>query len=279
MTERLLLLIALVMTKVRVNRIQRQIHNGAAVFVKKRRFGGSVVIWFGNGFLSLAGSGICMFVRTRDWVAWEVQCARLLYPDRAAVKSGPGNAVIMPEVRGVSLRQMLKGGDRNLKAFVSAARELRRVHRIQCDDFKAAWSHGDLHLDNILYDSNTDQTALIDFDTRHERGLSEILRHADDLKTMLLELLAMPNDEWVEPANCFLREYGDTAVLNELNNQLLVPHGFAKMLWYTRTECSPTREIEHRFQQLEKIIHQVVAAERTALKSNISHDTSAENPH
>ena len=151
MMERLLLIIASLMTRVRVNQIQQQTRDGAVVFVKKRRFGGSVVIWFGNWFLTLANSGIFMFVRTRDWLAWEDHCARLLYPDRAAVKFEFGNTVILPEVRGISLRQLVNSGDKNLKAFVTAARELRRVHRIQCDDYSAAWSHGDLHLDNILY--------------------------------------------------------------------------------------------------------------------------------
>jgi hypothetical protein len=78
MMEHLLQIIATMMTRVRVNRIRQQTRDGAVVFVKKRRFGGSVVIWFGNWFLALANSGIFMFVRTRDWLAWEDHCARLL---------------------------------------------------------------------------------------------------------------------------------------------------------------------------------------------------------
>ena len=262
MTERLLLIIASMMAQVRVNRIQQQTRDGAVVFVKKRRFGGSVVIWFGNWFLSLADSGIIMFVRTRDWLAREDHCARLLYPDRAAVKFEFGNTVVMPEVRGVSLRQLVNSSGKNLNAFAAAARELRRVHRIHCDDDNAAWSHGDLHLDNILYDSGTDQATLIDFDTRHERGLSETHRHADDLKTVLLELLAMPGDQWSEPATCFLSGYGDAVVLSELNRQLAMPRGVARVFWYTRIGGAPIRETEQSLQQLQKIIHHVVAANR-----------------
>jgi serine/threonine protein kinase len=278
MTLRLLLIIATVMTRVRVNRIERQIRDGAVVFVKKRRFGGSVVIWFGNWFLALANSGIFMFVQTRDWLAWEDHCARLLYPYRVAVKFELGNKVIVPEVRGVSLRQLVNSDEKHLKSFVAAARELRRVHQIHCDDYSAAWSHGDLHLDNILYDSGTDQVTLIDFDTRHQRRLSETQRHADDLKTVLLELLAMPDDQWSEPATSFLSGYGDAEVLNELNRQLVMPHGFARILWYTRTSCSPIRKAEQRLRQLQRIVHQVAAADRKALHSNISHDISAKEP-
>jgi len=138
MTERLQQFIASMMNRVRMNRIQRQTCNVAAVFVKTRRFGGGLVVWFGNWFLYLAGSGICMFVRSRDWMKWEAYCAMLLYPDRPAVKFSSGNAVVVPEIRGVSIRQMLKAGDINLRAFIAAAREFRRVHGIPCSDYKAA---------------------------------------------------------------------------------------------------------------------------------------------
>ena len=263
MTERLQQFIASMMNRVRVNRIQRQTCNVAAVFVKTRRFGGGLVVWFGNWFLYLAGSGICMFVRSRDWMKWEAYCAMLLYPDRPAVKFSSGNAVVVPEIRGVSIRQMLKAGDINLRAFIAAARELRRVHGIPCSDYKAAWSHGDSHLDNILYDSESDQATLIDFDTRHERNLNATQRQADDLKTVLLELLSLRNDDWIEPANCFLKEYGDATVLNELARELVIPHGVAKIFWFTRTGCSATRNIEQRYHRLQRILHQVVSAKRT----------------
>ena len=45
-------------------------------------------------------SGVCMFVRADEWVDWEVHCARLLYPERPAVKIGPGPSVIVPKVCG-----------------------------------------------------------------------------------------------------------------------------------------------------------------------------------
>ena len=247
------------MNRVRVNRMQWTIRDGVPVVVKRRRFGGSPVVWFGNRFLALADSGIWMFVRAREWMAWESHCARLLYPDRSAVTLGPGHAVNMPESPGVSLRQMLQSGESTLKAFVAAARELRRTHQIQCSVFKAAWSHGDLHLDNILYDSAADRAVLIDFDTRHELTIKATQRHSDDLKVVLLELLAMPEEQWLRPATAFLEEYGDSLVLDELSRQLFVPRGFAKILWYTRTNCCSIRRFEPRLRSLREIIHQVAA--------------------
>ncbi len=265
MIERVQQFIARLMTQVRVNRVQCQNRDGVVVFVKTRRIGGSVAVWFGNLFLSLTDSGICMFARSRDWMAWEEYCGHLLYPDRPPVQCGPGNTVTMPEVHGVSLRKLLNEGKRDHRAFAAAAREVRRVHQIQCDDYKAAWSHGDLHLDNILYDSASDLASLIDYDTRHVRSLSETYRHADDLKVMLLELLTLPNNEWCEPARCFLRGYGNAEILEELSRQLCIPRGLAKVFWYTRTRFCSTHEIEQRSKCLGEIIHQVVDEERTTL--------------
>ncbi len=263
MSERLQQSIARLLNRIRVNRIERQTCDGAVVFVKTRRFGGGLAVWFGNWFLYLAGSGVCMFVRSSDWMKWEAHCVGLLYPDRPAVKFAPGNAIVIPEICGVSLRQMLKSGDVNLEAFAAAARELRRVHAIECSHYKAAWSHGDLHLDNILYDRNSNHATLIDFDTRHELSLNATQRHADDLKTVLLELLAIRHEDWIEPASRFLNEYGDAFVLTELNRGLFIPHGMARIFWFTRTDCSAMRDIEQRYHRLQKIIHQIVAAERT----------------
>ncbi|MBC7967639.1 MAG: hypothetical protein H7Z17_17125 [Fuerstia sp.] len=259
MIELLQQTVAWMMNHVRVNQMQRTIRDGVPVVVKRRRFGGSLMIWFANRFLALADSGICMFERADVWLNWEVHCSRLLYPDRPAVTLGPGHAVNMTEVPGVSLRQMLHRGQTNLKAFVAAAREIRRVHQIQCGIYKAAWSHGDLHLDNILYDSGGDRAVLIDFDTRHELTINSTRRHVDDLKVVLLELLAMPEEQWRQPATVFLEEYADSSVLHELSRQLFVPRGFAKILWYARTNCCSIRKLEPRIQSLRQIVLQVAA--------------------
>ena len=251
---------AWLMNRVRVNQIRHHTLNGITLFMKRRRTGGSLTIWLANRFLSLSDSGICMFVRADEWMNWEVHCARLLYPDRPAVKIGPGNAVNIPEVRGISLRYLLQRKQASVSGFVAAARELRRGHRLQCSIYNAAWSHGDLHLDNILYDSAADRAVLIDFDTRHELTISATQRHCDDLKVVLLELLAMPEEQWRQPATAFLEEYADSSVLHELSRQLFVPRGFAKILWYTRTNCCPIQRLEPRLQSLQEIVRQVAGA-------------------
>ncbi len=189
MIELLLRLIAWLMSRIRVNRVERCDRDGVPVIIKRRRCCGSVVILVGNRFLALAQSGVQMFVRTRAWMAWEQHCVGLLYTDRPKVLADTGSSVRVPAMPGTSLRRLLEQGNSCLNAFVAAARELRRAHRMQCCFFSAGWSHGDLHLDNILYDGETDRAFLIDFDTRHKLGIDENRRHADDLKVLLLELV------------------------------------------------------------------------------------------
>jgi serine/threonine protein kinase len=257
MNEMLQRVVARLMNRVRVNQIRQRLQGDIPVFEKRRRAGGSIVVWFGNRFLALARSGCCMFVRVDEWMAWEVYCARLLYPERPAVQIGSGSSVMVPKVPGISLRQWLHRSEAGMCAFVAAARELRRVHRIPCSHYKAAWSHGDLHLDNIIYDPVSDRAVLIDFDTRHECAIGQTQRHGDDLKVMLLELIGLPDEQWLAPATALIGEYRDAAVLNELGRQLFIPHGFAEILLLTRTSCSSRQQLEQRLESLRTVIQRV----------------------
>jgi hypothetical protein len=253
-------IIAWLMNRVRVNHVQPAMHDGEAVFVKRRRLGASLVVWFANRFLALARSGCCMFVRADEWAEWEVHCAELLYPERRVVKVGRGQAIAIPKVNGTSLRQTLCQNAKCAHAFIAAARELRRVHQLPCRYYQAAWSHGDLHLDNVVYDVDADRAFLIDFDTRHESSLSQTQRQCDDLKVFLLELQAVPDERWRELATLFVENYGDASVLCELSHQLFVPQGFAKILWYARTNCSSRSRSEPRLSILQEIIHATAEA-------------------
>jgi len=272
MIDKLQRVVAWLMNRVRVNQIQQSVQDGVPVFVKRRRAGGSIVIWFGNRFLALARSGIRMFVRADEWVDWEVHCARLLYPERPAVKIGPGPSVIVPKVCGISLRQLLRRNEAGVNAFIAAARELRRVHQIPCSHYKEAWSHGDLHLDNIVYDPVAGRAVLIDFDTRHDFRLSHTQRHSDDLKVMLLELIGLSDEQWRQPATALIEEYREASVLNELGRQLFVPRGFAKILWHIRTYCCSTRLVENRLQSVRTIIQRVATTTSTGPGTQLCRD-------
>jgi len=257
--------VARLLNRVRVNQVQQCMRDGAPVFVKRRRVGASIVIWFANRFLALSNSGIRMFVRADEWTDWEIHCAQLLYPDRPVVKAGSGQAVVIPKVRGISLREMLRRDDMDVKkAFILAARELRRVHQIHCSYYQAAWSHGDLHLDNIIYDCKAERAVLIDFDTRHEFGIGQTQRHSDDLKVVLLELIALSDDKWRRLAAAFIEEYREGSVLNELSRQLFVPRGFGRLLWYARTNGSSIHRVEPRLESLREMSHRASTTARTS---------------
>ena len=253
---------AWLMNRVRVNRVEEGVRDGAPVFVKRRRAGAPIIVWFANRFLALAHSGVHMFLRADDWIAWEIHSARLLYPGRPGVTAGADRAVIIPKACGSSLRALLRRTDSDpTTAFILAAREVRRVHQIQCSYFNGPWSHGDLHLDNIICDSDAERATLIDFDTRHEQWINPTQRHTDDLKVLLLELIALSSDRWRPLATAFVEEYGEHSVLSELDRQLSVPRGFGRLLWYARTQSSSTRRMEPRLQALREIIHRAVGRE------------------
>lgn len=263
-----LLVMAGLMNQVRVNQVRQGTFDGLPIFVKRRRPGARIIVWLGNRFLALAQAGCCMLVRADEWAAWEVHCARLLYPERRAVQIGPGPSVIVPAVGGTSLRHLLQCNEADGTAFAAAARELRRVHQLQCSHYQAEWSHGDLHLDNILYDPVDGRAVLLDFDTRHHFGACQTWRHSDDLKVMLLELIGWSDDRWQPLATALLESYGDATVLTELGRQLLVPHGFAKILWYTRTNCASARQLTPRLRTLRAIIQRLAAAAITATSTH-----------
>lgn len=268
---------AQLMNRVRVNSVRPEIRGDVQVFIKTRRLGGSFVIWCGNRFLSLADSGVHMFVRTREWIAWELHCVQLLYPNRTATSVRAGRVLVMPEVRGISLREIVRSNKLNTNLAEAAAREIRRAHQIHCPVYNGGWSHGDLHLDNIFYDHELHQATLIDFDTRHEPELHETTRHADDLKTVLLELISISATGWNDIAFSFLNAYQNFEVLRELSLQLTVPHGIARIFWHTRTANCSLQKIEPQLQSLREIIHQIVDNSRTTPQFDMQHGAGRES--
>ena len=204
-----------------------------------------------------------MFVNTADWIAWEIHSVHLLYPASPVVSEGDNRSVALPALPGISLRRLINVAVPEIQAFVAAARELRRAHQIECDFFQATWSHGDLHLDNILYDSRTGMAFLIDFDTRHNKEVAPAQRHCDDLKVFLLELITLPGKTWHDPARAFLGAYKEPGVLEVLSQQLAPPRGFARILWYTRTNYMAVSRYCDCMEVLVAIIREELAQQRT----------------
>ena len=247
------------LNRVRVNRVEAATRDGRPVLVKRRRRGAPIVVWLENLFFALTHSGTRMCARVGEWTQWEVHCGRLLYPDQPPVTVGPGPVVTLPRVEGTSLRTLVYRGDPEVRhALVLAAGELRRVHGIYCNRYRAAWSHGDLHLDNILCDVSRNRAVLIDFDIRHEFTMDSVHRQADDVLMVLLELLGLPDERWQEWAAAFAWAYGGGPVLSEVSRCLVPPTGLRTVLWSIRTHGAPMQRLEPRLAVLQRIIQTLV---------------------
>lgn len=227
---------------VRLHRTQYQIREGVAGFVKARRRGTRVFYGPGNFFLRLSGSGIQMFGDLSEWQRHEISSFRLCHPNHKAEVAGK-RSVFLEALPGKTLRDLDRTGSLTHQAIQAAAVELRRAHSL-CDPLNEgrAWSHGDPHLGNFLYDSERRRCHLIDFETAHLQSIDTAWRQADDLLTVCLELLGSRKDG-AEFASIFLASYGSGSTLQKLSSRLQRPKGFQRILWSSRSKHLPFGEL------------------------------------
>lgn len=240
---------------VRVNVTQPQIISGRTFWLKRRRPGFGSIIAAGNIFLKWSNSHILMFPKVAAWQDWELHSYRLLYGDDFPCEKVGSRAIRIPQVPGQRLSHYHDNGALSETMFQAAAHEFRRVHRLISPLMGSGWSHGDPHLDNVLYDAETGQAHLIDFETRHETGLQAEARWADDLLVFLLDLLGKdPTENWQKYSQIFLAAYGDGDVLRHLADRLTLPYGLERVLWKTRTHYLNTHSLKARLVQLRAIV-------------------------
>lgn len=226
---------------VRVNAVYRDRHGA---WIKRRRFGMDAVIATGNLFLKWSRSRIVMFSAYSAWQAREVTAVCALHGEGAAWVVSP-RAVGFRSLPGESLRDLLARDALTPEALIAAGRELARTHALTIAS--GAFSHGDPHTGNVLYDRDAARAHLIDFETEHEPGLSVGERHADDLLVLLLDLLGRSHDDaWPAYARALLDGYARPEVLGELDARLVVPRGLERALWATRTEFLATGALRER---------------------------------
>jgi hypothetical protein len=245
---------------VRVNRVTPSVDSSGHRLEKTRRPGAEALIVLGNEFLSLSSSEVEMFRDVAEWIRWEQYCGRLLYPVQAGPRKVGRRSISMRVARGLSLTACLDLPELSTKAFAAAGHELRRVHALHCKHLGASWSHGDLHADNVLYDADTGDVTVIDFDARHRKRANSLFRHTDDLKTLLLGVISRPAELWTAPAKAFLMAYGARDVLIELREQLVIPQGWASILLQTRTDCLPRSVLEERFVLLSSLLQSLISS-------------------
>jgi hypothetical protein len=240
---------------VRINKTVEVKHNGKPYLLKRRYTGRGWIIRVGNVFLRLSNSKILMFPNVRDWQAWEVHCFTLLH--HAECLAVNNSAILCEKFPGTSLKRLLEQDLLTEHIVQDAGREFARAHALHSSLVGGQWSHGDPHLDNVLYDVSSERAFLIDFETRHWHYLDAISRHADDLLVFLLDLVGRTRSgNWQQLCRAFLASYSNKEPKHALARRLRMPHGLELVLWKTRTDNLPTRQIRIRLAELINLVEE-----------------------
>jgi tRNA A-37 threonylcarbamoyl transferase component Bud32 len=188
MTEPLASLLAALVGRVTVNRVQRR----GARWVKTRMRRAPLLIAPGNVYLGRSGSSFRMHVSAEEWAAYEVAQHRALHGEDSAGRLD-SRTIWTAHLEGESLTSLVsRAGNDARKAMRAAGREIGRAHAVVVSG--RAFSHGDLHLSNLLFDEATGRAREIDFETPHDPAHSALVRHADDLQALVLDILGKVRD-------------------------------------------------------------------------------------
>jgi len=218
---------------------------------KRRRRAAWLVMRVANAFFRAARNPVEAIVDDAEWLAWEADCFRLLHAPEFTAVCGRGGQLTVSVLPGRDLSQHLEAGTLRPVHLAAAGAELRRTHALPSRHHCAAWSHGDPHTGNFLFDAATGRARLVDFEMRHHRDLPEAQRHADDLLVMLQDVCGRcPRDAWLPLATAFLEGYGRPEIIALLAERLIVPHGIPRVWWAVRTSWMRRAELVRRMEAL-----------------------------
>jgi hypothetical protein len=239
----------------KINSITEKARQNRQVVVKRRNVYGERAADLINFYFRAAGIPIRYLSEVREWRRWEARCFQMLNGDRFGAKVTDSRTVTLDKLPGDNLWDHMNRGTLTSRMLKAAGSEYRRAHHFKNKEFGSGWSHGDASMTNVIYDGKTGHARLIDFEIRHEKSLPATTRHADDLLVFLLDLVGrVSNRQWIGFAICFLRAYGDPAVLRELKKRLVVPSGLAAIWWNVRTNFTASAKVNRRFQALRRAI-------------------------
>jgi hypothetical protein len=248
---------------IKINSITFERRQGKPMWVKRRRWGSELIAGQANLFFRLAQGRVHVWIDPKKWQRWEIYCFRLLQEPRFRAFAEGSRTVCMDAIPGMHLCEHLKHGTLTTGALEAAGRELRRAHGLLCHQFEDWWSHGDPHLDNVIYDGATNRARLIDFEVVHDQSLPAVLRHADDLLVFLQDLVCrVSSEQWLPFALCFINAYGRSEVVAELTRLLFVPAGLPGLWWKLRTENFERRELTRRVNALRRALLRTQDANR-----------------
>jgi hypothetical protein len=236
---------------VRINAISLEKRGNRLMWIKRRQLGSGVIAIFANLFFFLARARIHLWINLEKWQSWEVACFRLLYGRSLQVFPEGGRTVCVDMVPGKNLREWVIESTFAIQGIRAAGKELRRAHGLWSSELGDYWSHSDPHLENLLYDSESDQARLIDFELIHDKSVPALKRHADDLLVFLQDLMSCVSaEQWVPYSLALIEAYNDPLVLAEVRRRLIVPRGWSAIWWKLRTDYVDWRVMIERIETL-----------------------------
>lgn len=242
-----------IVDRIKINAIAREVRDGKAVWIKRRRMSAAPLMRCANAFFGLAHAPLQAIACTKAWQRWEVESFLLLHGSEGFRAFREGTASVgAEEMPGINLTCALDSGGFTPKMSAAAARELRRAHLLECEQMKGGWSHGDPHIGNFIYEESQDRARLIDFEVMHDLSLSADERHADDLLVFLQDMAGRISAvKWKKCAYAFVMGYDRPEITRRLIPKLTLPSSLMPRVWWlVRTTFLPPVELVRRLSEL-----------------------------
>jgi hypothetical protein len=245
-----------VIDAIRINSISREVRDGRALVVKRRRLVSAPLAQTANLFFRAARHPVFVWADAGAWQRWEVASFNLLHAEQYRAFPAGARTVCADILPGVTLAEHFVNGTFESSMLEAAGLELRRVHALHSSFFAGPWSHGDPNLANFLFSSHERNARLIDFEVVHQRRLPALTRHVEDVLSFLQDLLGCaPKGTWLGSAQRFLDAYGcDRTLRNALRECLRLPHGIPRVWWWIRTNYVPVCSTRSRLERLSETL-------------------------
>jgi len=241
---------------IRINSISREVRDGRALLVKRRRIASAALTHTANVFFRAARHPVFVWTDAREWQRWEVNSFNLLHANQYCAFPAGSRTVCADIMPGVSLAEHYVNGTFQSAMLEAAGIELRRAHQLYSAFFGGPWSHGDPNLANFLYSAHDRHARLIDFEVVHQQNLPTMTRHIEDILSFLQDLMGCaPRGTWLDSALLFLDAYGcDQAFRRALRERLSLPGGIPRVWWWIRTNYVPLKSVRRRLGRLAKAL-------------------------
>jgi len=241
---------------IRINAISREVRDGRALLVKRRRLTGEPLARTANLFFRAARHPVFVWADAQAWQRWEVSSFNLLHSRQYCAFPAGARTVCADILPGSSLAEHFVLGTFEESMLDAAGFELRRAHQLHSPFFDGPWSHGDPNLANFLFSTQERHARLIDFEVVHQQRLPAMARHVEDVLSFLQDLLGCaPRGTWLAYAQRFLDAYGcDQALRKALRERLRLPRGIPRIWWWIRTNYVPMRSTRRRLARLRETL-------------------------